>query len=1266
MNIPRTAFVALLLFAGTGQAQEIGEPFQDTWRWVHFTQASGLPSNQVQNIIETADGTPWALTQEGLAWYDGWHWHTIREEGGLPAGLVDYIDVIEGDQILAISGGKLFVGGAGGFRHLPLRWQGKEIYVTQIDALEGGDFLLEEHRGGFSQVWLHHEGTLEPIKHPISGETRFDMASVLTMQSAAPFLIQGNLYRYEEGKWTLILDGLNTKVGFRHVRGNSKQFGLVNIYYPADMQGLWEWTDRSEPRLLSPREISLRPRVFDISQGGNALVVYESGEVSIRRDGRWQDVDPYVPAMASCKFVRFHSNGEDIWVGSDRGLFLYRRSSNLWSVWRHAGYSPLNVIHQILPRSDGSVWLATLGGLEIRYPDGSMELIDEIAGDRIENITALAEDGEGRVWIGSGAYFHGAYCWDGESWRHFGRNEGLAAATIHKIQIDRKGRPWFLGLTPYATPDDPATGGPGAFVLDGESFQRWGEPEGLASGRVYDFREGDDGSYWFGTWRGLSRWQGEEWTHWGGEDRFDRVFALATDTDGRAWFSGQHRGFGYLEDDRPVFPAPLSGFSTGEARELTFDSEGRLWAGTASGVAVMCDGEWSWLHQAQGFISPEIWPVQPMEDRVLIGTLGNGTSILDLQTLGAATPKATLNCQGALGHGSAEFTWEANSFWGTLPSDQIMTRHRLDQGPWSPWSLTREVQVQDLNGGQHTLEVQAQDPLRSDPLPSDIVSFDLTPILTRNPLFFLPIAFLTLSLIGLGGFHLRRKRQQGIELKRSEEHYHRLFDTSRDGILLLTTDGDITDANPAARELLGRDRSTLIGLKLADLCASSPNWGDAAWLASKASLGSTPDRLDLLRDDDRIARTEVSVGLLDLSGRPMIQMILRNVSWRLRLELNLQRARRLEALGTLAGGVAHDFNNILTAIGGFSELLGLGLGPEDPNRSTVEEITRGVDRASALTKQLLAFSRRQIFEPCALDANEVIRELEGMLGRLVSEEIDLICRLDPELPPIVADRAQFEQVIVNLVMNAQDAMPGGGDLIIETQWASAENSCKILVSDTGAGMDQEILDHLFEPFFSTKQEGKGTGLGLSTVYGIVSQSMGRIDVSSTPGVGTVVTVVFQAAGSEATAESKPSEERVGGVEEILIVEDEEIVREATSRMLGVLGYRVLTAPDGETALRLAGDPSRRIDLVITDVVMPGMSGPEAMLELHKLRSGIPVIYMSGYISENATRNAMLTPEDVILHKPFNLTTLAHEVRRVLDSHAVASEIEHRTPTDPAV
>ncbi len=511
-------------------------------------------------------------------------------------------------------------------------------------------------------------------------------------------------------------------------------------------------------------------------------------------------------------------------------------------------------------------------------------------------------------------------------------------------------------------------------------------------------------------------------------------------------------------------------------------------------------------------------------------------------------------------------------------------------------------------------------------------------------------------------------RESDRALKASEEKYRELFEASQDTIFISTPEGRLIDINPAGVRLLGYgSKKELLNVNVGRDLYSDPEKRDQVLEMLREHGGCRDFELRLKRQDGSEIIVQETASVVRNSEDKVIALrgVLRDVSRQRQLEEQLQAAQRMEAVGRLAGGVAHDFNNLLTVINGRSELLATLVEPDGPLIHEIDEIKQAGQRATALTRQLLILSRRQVGTPQALSLNRVIGGVENLLRRSIGEQIELVTNLDPDLPGVLADESQIEQVLLNLALNARDAMAGGGTLTVETEKALVDDNSTVQslvldeglyvvlrVRDTGSGIDPSIRGQIFEPFVTTKQPSQGTGLGLSTVYGVVKQCRGQIRVESQPARGASFEIFLPAVEqpSPAAAEDIEEPDVASGRERILLVEDEAAVRSLLRRFLDSQGYRVVEASNGETALDVAGTNNGGFDLLLTDLVMPGMGGFELARRLEEQLPGLQVIFMSGY-SEDAVCNPEGQPSmnaANFLQKPFSTDVLARRLRDVLE------------------
>ncbi len=512
---------------------------------------------------------------------------------------------------------------------------------------------------------------------------------------------------------------------------------------------------------------------------------------------------------------------------------------------------------------------------------------------------------------------------------------------------------------------------------------------------------------------------------------------------------------------------------------------------------------------------------------------------------------------------------------------------------------------------------------------------------------------------------IQRQRTE-VELLESEEKYRILFETSPQGILVADNETwQFRYANPAICRMLGYSEEEFTALKVTDIHPAENlqmvgKELESFLMGKKNIAESLPCRCK----DGSVIYADISASPVIMQGRACHVGFFTDVTERLNLRRQLYQSQKLEAIGQLAGGVAHDFNNLLSAMMGYADLMKMHMNQGDPLVDNVNHILKCSERAAALTRQLLAFSRQQILEPQVISANQVVENVESMLNRLLGEHIRLTLRLAPQLGSVKVDPGQLEQVIVNLALNGRDAMPGGGHLILETSEVFLDESYRdrhagtvtgphimVAVTDSGVGMDEATRSRIFEPFFTTKKVGKGTGLGLATVYGIVKQSGGSIWLYSEPGKGSCFKIYLPRVDEAPTeiAPAKADGPGKGGGETILVAEDEETNRNIICEMLRISGYSVLPAADGDEALQVSRSHQGPIHLLITDVVMPGMSGKQLAQGLAESRRDMKVLYTSGYTDNTIVHHGVLDEGTPFLEKPFNFKTLNQKVRELLDA-----------------
>jgi two-component system, cell cycle sensor histidine kinase and response regulator CckA len=509
--------------------------------------------------------------------------------------------------------------------------------------------------------------------------------------------------------------------------------------------------------------------------------------------------------------------------------------------------------------------------------------------------------------------------------------------------------------------------------------------------------------------------------------------------------------------------------------------------------------------------------------------------------------------------------------------------------------------------------------------------------------------------------------QAQAERERSTELLRTVLGSVSDAILTIDERGIVHSANPATERMFGYSEADLVGRNVVRLMPEPHRSGHDGYIANYLRTGVAKAiggnrELEAERKDGTRFPIELTVTEVTIDGARHFTGVIRDITGRKKLEAQFQQAQKMEAVGRLAGGVAHDFNNLLTVINGYADLMTATVPDADPNAEAVAAIRDAGERAARLTQQLLAFSRRSIVEPRVLDLNDVVTHIAALLRRLIGEDVTMISRLSPRLSRVRIDPGHLEQIIMNLAVNARDAMKSGGELTIETrddelgaEAATVEGTSapgryvRLSVVDTGTGMTEEVRAKIFEPFFTTKEQGQGTGLGLATVYGLVRTANGLIQVSSRLGAGTRFDIYFPAV-VEPAPQTAAEAARIAprGTETVLLVEDEDAVRKLALIALRMQGYQVLEAANGEAAIRVATEHPGPIHLLVTDVVMPGMSGSHVAATVGRQHPEAKVLFMSGYTDDAVVRHGVETASSAFLHKPFTPFGLARKVRDVLD------------------
>lgn len=1286
------------------------QPFS-SYRHDVWGSAQGLPQNTVGALVRTPDGYLWLATQDGLARFDGVRF-TVFDKSTTPemtntditslavdrsgrlwigtagGGLLEYHagkfsqhttrDGLSSNTVTCLFGapdGTLWIGTADGLSRLS---NGRLSALRTADSLSKDITALARDSAGV--IWV---GTRKGLAH-VSGEHVISRSlgrgriseDVRALVAAADGTLwigtTRGLAQLREGRVTashadtfgrdFIAALLEDRAGTLWVATRGRGLGRVSgdrVTRMLAAEGL------SEDDVVALYEDSHGALWIGCNTGGVNRLSRSTFAVYGKPEGLSHDTA--LPIVSDQQGT--------VWVGTYGGG-VNRMKDGQWTAYGTRNGLSSDQILSLYPSRDGSLWIGTRSGLD-KLRDGTTTSYGRRVGVAGTPVLALHETGLGQLWIGTST---GLLHYTGGSTRTYTTRDGLPSNYASVLYEDRQGVLWI------------GTHGGGLSRREGEHFVTYSAQNGFAADIVWAIYEDGDGSLWFGTnGNGLIRLKEGRFTTYTIRNGLfsDTIFQILEDARGNLWMSSP-RGLSRVR--RSDFDAvdakrlaKVTAIAYGQAdgmRSPEFNggvqpagwktTDGRLWFPTIKGVVVVDPSR-----------AMNTAPTRVLIEDVLV----DGES-RDPQLRASASPAAR----------DYEFRYTA---LGSPVPNRVRFRYRLEgfDATWIDAGMSRTARYMNIPPGEYRFHVEAG----GEPEQRSSAAASATLVVT--PRFYQTYWFYALCLCGvllLGGtFYtvrvnaLNSRHQEIIALAdaraRALEDNRQLLEhveqqRQRFEHLLTTVPGVVWEAygrpDDAQQRIayVSSHVEAMLGYSVQEWLETPNFWltivhnDDRERAARTAAVyleaGAGVQQFRWVAKDRRIIHVEARCSTIrDAAGMPIgMRGVTTDISERQQLEEQLRQAQKMEAVGRLAGGVAHDFNNLLTAIIGNSELLSDDVDmSRPPVAEALREIRAAADRASGLTRQLLAFSRRQVLAPTILDLGDLVAKTSGLLRRLIGEDIELSTRMGHGVWRVLADRGQIEQVVMNLAVNARDAMPTGGKLIIEIDRMHVDATfagrhgeiapgryVMLAVTDTGHGMDAETQAHIFEPFFTTKELGKGTGLGLAMVYGIVKQSGGHIWVYSEPGQGTTFKVFLPQAEGLPSADEAPVSVGAlqGGSETVLLVEDEPGVRALARRILARSGYTVLEASNGEEALQLAAQFDGSIDLMVTDCVMPGPSGPMLAEQLKMIRPAAKVLFMSGYTDHAATRHGLLRAGAIFLQKPFTPDGLASCVRRALDTLAL--------------
>jgi signal transduction histidine kinase/sugar lactone lactonase YvrE len=747
----------------------------DSWRWVRFGHESGLPSERVTLVLETQSNEIWARSSPGgMVWFDGYRWNrvTIR---GIEHGdqmMLDGACVEDSIGILLFRSGTSFHVDRDTAYAIPLSYDGSELKARHARLTDGIRVFA-----GDSLMFRFANGIVEPLPSPYQSpvkdsDPRFLQSGILHSRKGLVINAGRDIYRYVGGKWISIFHSPTKDLDVKEFEENEAGEGLAVLRTELPRKDAYVWGRNGILKRI-PEVLADLIRSYDVSPDGDILILLKSGCLQVYHNGKLESLPPFPSPVVNPGLIRFRSNG-DLWVCTERGLFLCRLGSERWSTWETGPPGRSRMVNSILKNRDGSFWFGTAEGLCVRTPEGRYKIIREINGEVLANITGLAQDEKGNVWIGSGSRFRGTYRWDGRTWRHFGAAEGLASKGnaepfIHKIVITRSKQLWFCGIAPSSDPEQP-----GAFRYADGRFERISTRDGLLDGRVYSMTEDRNGALWFGSKTGLSRLHRGAWKYWRSGEEFEGkfyVYALAVDSSNNIWIGRQHAGLICVDKaDKLKMYTTEDGLVGNSVWDIKVDSLGFIWVGTREGVGCYDGKRWTSYDAYSGLPNSDIWPILVESRRVYAGLEGAGVAVLSLDHLNNRAPRISIETP-LVEDERVTFSWQVNAFWADVPATQIETRYCLEGGRWSSWSTARTAVFKRLRYGTYHLFVEPRLTLEPGSPEINSMSFTIPPPLYLRPIVALPIVVLGLLVMALAGAVWDRKRRYDRSIRDSEARF---------------------------------------------------------------------------------------------------------------------------------------------------------------------------------------------------------------------------------------------------------------------------------------------------------------------------------------------------------------------------------------------------------------------------------------------------------------------------------------------------------------
>jgi len=1253
----------LMLTTSVGLAvPDLRRELFDPAHWYSFDGNTGLPPNPISSIVELEDGTVWAAALNAVYWYDGYRW---KPGDGLPHEKPVQLIAYDRSQLLIRFAASLHLGGTKGFRSIPL----PEPHTITFAVLKDRTIVAHTIKGFRifdNSRWKDWEGPLPALPAHYFQSILSDYPIPVP---DAPQLL-GNL-----GK-ALATTALRSHRGghlmaknivIAKYAENARGEGVASVIHPIDASGIWEWGPGVDPVLRIAT--SSRAESLTITPDGEALAYVSSSRVYHRNRGTWRELDPRPPIFHTLRYFQSGANGR-LWFSDDNGLHLYQRGQFLWETMldEDAGAGSIS---QMIHRGDGSWWIAAEAGLVILSPKGEVTIHSHVGSESIVGLTSIAEDAKGHIWISSGRTFQGAFRWDGGQWKHYHDAQGLHSGPVHRIFPDTKGRLWFASTGNLQKDDAPAGG---AWVFDNGQFKRFGVQEGMPNNRVYSIAEDPAGEVWFAGATFLSSYHHGSWTHVGGVRQGAGLFTLAIDSAGNRWVGDRANGLGLVNaaGARRMYTR-ADGLIANSVYEVLADRD-TIWAATRSGLSALRGNRFFSFGSSSGLHDTRIWPLaKSRQGRICVGGSSGGVYCLSPEFDRWPAPRITA-APPALATSGLDFRWTAASFWARIPQNEIQTRYRLDNQPWSDWlQMQTNVVLPAPSPGAHQLQVQARGPFGAFDQQGVTVPFEVPFPYYRTAAFLIPVSASLIAVTALGWIKNRRRTEYRRSIESSEKRFRALIEHSADCIVLSDRNWNTKYVSPSVTGVTGFTPEEILQQSPLDLLHPDDREERGRRRASVIETPNVPFTFRMRIRHKNGLDVWIEGTTCNLLEEPSIESIVtnfRDVTARVHAEEALTEARSQaeeasRAKSSFLATMSHEIRTPMNGILGITDLLATT--PLNVEQKENFEIIRKSARALLrIINDILDLSRIEAgalrLENAPFSLRELISDVQNLLSHSAREKgIHLETVWLTRIPTaVLGDGPRLRQVLMNLAGNAIKFTDRGTVSIKVSATEMDEGKVRLNASvcDTGMGIAPDKLEFVFSKFAqadtTTTRRHDGSGLGLAIAKSLMELMGGSIHVQSKIGVGSEFTLSVDLQVQQQSTPGQPhvpdpALTRLSGT--VLVVEDNQVNQMVATRLLSRLGCLAEVASNGREALTKLENGS--YNAVLMDCHMPEMDGYEAAREIRNRESGrrTPIIAMTANAMSESQRECMDAGMDAFIAKPVGIAELHAALSPFLDQSA---------------